>query len=88
MQRSDIQSKAQNIKQPFDRTDIRFFFSQIEMQMETAGVASQWQKRLLLQKALPPDLIEDVKDLLVLDQDQAGSHCYKDLVRSSKTAVS
>ena len=32
------------------------------MQMETAGVQSQWQKRLLLQKNLPPDIIEEWED--------------------------
>ena len=52
---ADIQTKSANVKVTWDK-NVRFYFSQLEMQMETAGVASQWQKRLLLQKHLPPEI--------------------------------
>ena len=47
--------------------------------METAGVLSQWQKRLLLQRSLPPDIIAELEDLLIKNQTEAGPLPYKDL---------
>ena len=75
---ADIHTKIAKIKLVFDRNDVRFFFTQLEMQMENSGVKSQWQKRLLLHNLLPPDIIEDLKDLLNLNKTEAGD-AYKDM---------
>ena len=60
---TDIHTKTNLVTFTFDRTNIRFYFSQLEMLMETAGVQSQWQKRLLLQRNLPPDVIADLENI-------------------------
>ena len=59
----DAHSKVSNLKLDFDRTDIKFWFQQLEMHLSTAGVKAQWTKRLLLHKQLPADIIGEVKDL-------------------------
>ena len=47
--------------------------------METAGVQSQWVKRLLLQQNLPPDVIVDLEDLFIKNKTEAGATAYKDI---------
>ena len=75
----DIHSKTTSIKIHWNPAKVRFYFAQLEMQMETAGVKSQWQKRLLLQRNLPPEIIAELEDLLIQKQSEAGDLLYKDL---------
>ena len=73
------QQKTSNLQVEFDKTDVRFWFSQLEMHMSTAGVNRQWTKRLLLHKQLPKEVIAELKDLLRKSQSEAGATPYKDL---------
>ena len=75
----DAQSKTSSLKLDFDRTDVVFWFQQLEMHLQTAGIKAQWTKRLLLHKQLPPDVIAELKDLLRKDKSRAGAQPYKDL---------
>ena len=56
-----------------------FFFIQLEMLMESAETKSQWMKRLILQRNLPPDVAEDMQDLLSEGKTAAGATAYKKL---------
>ena len=50
----------------FAKDDVPFWFTQIENEMYTCGVRSQWLKRCVLVKNLPPKIQGDVKSLLTL----------------------
>ena len=76
---ADIHTKTTLVKFDFCPVNIKFFFSQLEMLMETTGVQSQWQKRLLLKRNLPQDVISELEDLLVKNRAEAGVTAYKDL---------
>ena len=67
----------QTFKVDYDPTDVRFWFNQLEMRMQLAGVKSQWTKRLLLQGQLPYNIVADMKDIFSLQQDEAGDKPYK-----------
>ena len=73
------QAKVSSLKLDFDRTDVEFWFNQLEMHLQTAEVKSQWTKRLLLHKQLPSDVVAEVKDLLRKNKATAGATPYKDL---------
>ena len=76
---ADAQKLTASLKIDFDRTDVEFWFMQLEMHLTTAGVNAQWTKRLLLHKMLPADVVDEVKDLLRKSKANAGAHPYKDL---------
>ena len=67
--------KLGTLQCPFSK-DIRFWFSQLETQLEIIGVKSQWVKRLALQRILPIEIQEDVKSLLMLSKANAGTDIY------------
>ena len=69
----DVYTRSQHIKVAWDSAKVKFYFTQLEMQMETAGIKSQWQKRLMLQKNLPPNIISELENLLIQKQSEAGT---------------
>merc|ERR1711951_337508 len=73
------QAKMSGLKLDFDRNDVEFWFNQLEMHLQTAEIKAQWTKRLLLHKQLPPDVVNEVKDLLRKNKATAGAQPYKDL---------
>ena len=75
----EIHSRTGGIRVDFNRANVRFFFSQLEMHMEASGVLSQWLKRLLLQRSLPSDIVADMEDLLTRGKAEAGATAYKDV---------
>ena len=75
----DASHKTSNLKLEFDKTDVKFWFCQLEMHLNTAGIKSQWTKRLLLHKQLPSEIVMELKDLLRKDKSEAGAQPYKDL---------
>ena len=77
--------QARQIKVEFIPNDIRFWFSELEDEMSMAGINKQWLKRSVLKRNLPVIQKEDVKELLTLQQTEAGAHIYltikKELLR-------
>ena len=73
------QDHARSIKVEYEPSDIKFWFSQLEAEMLMAAVKSQWLKKTILQRNLPNKQKEDVKDLLVLQQAEAGTSIYLDI---------
>ena len=49
------------------------------MIMENAGVKSQWTKRMQLYKALPPHMVDEMKDLLSKSKTAAGATAYYEM---------
>ena len=73
------ENKLANLRLPFDREDVPFWFQQFEMHHTTAGVKKQWTKHLQLHKLIPEEVIAEVKDLLRRTVADAGSTPYKTL---------
>ena len=61
----------------FNPSEVEFWFMQIENEMYTCEVKSQWLKRSILVKNLPPKIQNDVKTLLTIKQSQAPADIYK-----------
>ena len=73
----DINTKLSSIKLTFDETaNVEFFFTQLEMRLECAGVKSQWWKRIGLHNTLPNRIQEEVMDLLSKPKLKAGDSPY------------
>ena len=68
---------TRTLKMEFAKDDIAFWFIQIENEMFSCGVRSQWMKRCVLVRNLPPAIQSDVKSLLTLKQSAAPADIYK-----------
>ena len=68
---------SRTLKIDMDQTEIEFWFTQIENEMFTCGIKSQWMKRCVLVKNLPAKVQADVKSLLLLKQSAAPVDIYK-----------
>ena len=73
----DVHTKADTIRVPYDKNDPIYWFRRLEIQMRIRKIQSQFWKRVVLEANLPPDLNETIKDLLVKEENEAGS-VYKD----------
>ena len=72
---------ARDVRLPFNKEDVKFWFSQLEAEMLMASVKSQWLKKTILQRNLPNKQKEDVKTYLSLPQSEAGTTIYLDIKR-------
>ena len=68
---------SRTLRIELDPSEIEFWFTQIENEMFTCGIKSQWMKRCVLVKNLPAKMQADVKSLLVLKQSVAPPDIYK-----------
>ena len=76
---ADIAAKTAGIKVDFDRQDVEFFFVQLENELESAGVLSQWRKRIVLVRQLPQDIQQELRDLLCKPRATILTTAYIDL---------
>ena len=74
----DYYKRTGNIKLEWD-PDVQFWFNAIEAQMKQAQVFSQWTKREVLMPLLPKDILEEVRHLFRLSQEEAGTTPYYDI---------
>ena len=70
---------ARAIKIEFEPHDIKFWFAQLEAEMDMAAIKSQWMKKTVLQRNLPNKQKEDVKAFLLLQKAEAGATIYYDI---------
>ena len=75
------QDLARGIKVEFMPDNIKFWFAQLEDEMEMAGIGRQWLKKAVVQRNLPNKQKEDVMGLLSLGKAEAGPHIYLDIKR-------
>ena len=68
--------KLSTIHCPFSLTDLEFWFSELEGQLEMIEVKAQWTKTMALRRFLPPEIKEEVKTLLKLSKTNAGDNIY------------
>ena len=68
---------TRSLKLEYNATDVAFWFTQLENEMITCDVKSQWLKRVVLVKNLPAKVQNDVKSLLILQKAEAPADLYK-----------
>ena len=73
------QDLARSIKVEFMASNIKFWFAQLEDEMEMAGIGRQWLKKAVLQRNLPVKQKEDVIQYLSLQKAEVGAHIYLDI---------
>ena len=73
------QDLARSVKVEFDPKNIKFWFAQLEDEMEMATINRQWLKKSVLQRNLPNKIKEDVMGFLSLQKAEAGAHIYLDI---------
>ena len=76
-------SNARDVRIPFNKNDIKLWFSLVESKMQFAGIKKQWSKRQVLVQIIPPDYHSDFRHFLQMQEDQAGNNAYFEL----KTAM-
>ena len=68
---------SRSLKLEYAPDEVLFWFTQLENEMYTCEIKSQWLKRCILVKNLPPKIQADVKSLLVLQKSAAPTDLYK-----------
>ena len=68
---------SRSLKLEYNPDEVEFWFTQIENEMFTCEIKSQWLKRSILVKNLPPKIQADVKALLILKKSDAPALLYK-----------
>ena len=68
---------SRTLSMEYNPDEVEFWFTQLENEMYTCTIKSQWMKRVVLVKNLPPKIQADVKSLLILKQTQAPANIYK-----------
>ena len=67
---------ARDCKLPFNKHDVKLWFSLVESKMQFAGLKKQWSKRQVLVQLIPPELHNDFKHYLQLQETEAGNNAY------------
>ena len=70
--KSRISFCVQEVKIKFD-PDVDYWFNAVEAQMKKFGINSQWEKKNAIVPLLPDDIIDELKPLLRLKQQEAGA---------------
>ena len=70
---------TRTLKLEWNPQQVTFWFTQLENEMFTCGVKSQWLKRCVLVKNLPPKIQSDVMSLLVLKKSEVPDLIYKEI---------
>ena len=68
---------SRTLRLEYDPAEVEFWFMQMENEMMQCGIKSQWMKRCILVKNLPPKVQADVKSLLLVKQTAAPADLYK-----------
>ena len=75
-------ANARDCKLPFNKHDVKLWFSLLESKMQFAGINKQWSKRQVLIQLIPPELHNDFKQFLQLTETEAGNSAYYNLKKA------
>ena len=75
---TDLYQKAGAIKLPYNKDNVKLWFGQLETKMRFLGIKSQFLKLQVLSDRLPPEVINEVTELVCISEDSATATCYKD----------
>ena len=67
---------ARDCRLPFNKDNVKLWFSLIESRMQFAGLKKQWSKRQVPVQLIPPELHTDFQHYLQLQEDEAGEDAY------------
>ena len=70
---------ARDVRLPFNKDNVKLWFSLIESKMQFAGLKRQWSKRQVLVQLIPPEYHSDFKNYLQMQEAEAGNLAYYDL---------
>ena len=70
---------SRTLKLEYNPENVEFWFTQLENEMFTCTIKSQWMKRCILVRNLPPKVQNDVMSLLNLKQTAAPDDIYKQI---------
>ena len=76
---SKAMEHTRTLKLEWNPQQVKFWFTQLENEMYTCEVKSQWLKRCVLVKNLPPKVQSDVMSLLTLKKTEAPDLIYKEI---------
>ena len=74
-----VYGKLSTLKTEFDHKDPKFWFANFERTIKHFGVKAQVTKKEALINQLTKDAIDECKNLIALDEDEAGDTPYLDL---------
>ena len=72
----DEDAWKKELKLKFDRHDVKYWLNKTENDLKKFGINTQWSKRSAIESVLPDDVIEELKPLLRLTEDEAASNIY------------
>ena len=75
---ADAAAKSARVQVPWNKNDVGFWFFTMESQMRFAGVGTQYLKLQILTSNLPEHVIEEIKPLLRITEENDTSRCYAD----------
>ena len=61
-------ANSRDVKLPFNKDNIRLWFSLIESRMQFAGLKKQWSKRQILIQLIPPEFHSDFQHFLIMQE--------------------
>ena len=75
----DVYKKLSTLRTPFTKSDAKFWFANFERSIKHFGVKSQTTKKEALINQLTQEAIDECKNLIALEEDEAGDKPYFDL---------
>ena len=69
-------ANARDVKLPFNKHDIKLWFSLVESKMQFAGIKKQWSKRQVVIQLIPAEFHNDFKQYLIMQETDAGEDAY------------
>ena len=75
----DVYKKLSTLRTPFTKADAKFWFANFERSIKHFGVKSQVTKKEALINQLTQEAIDECKNLIALEEDEAGDTPYFDL---------
>ena len=73
---------ARDVKLPFNKHDVKLWFSLVESKMQFAGLKNQWSKRRVLIQLIPTEFHSDFRQYLQMQEDEAGNDSYYTLKKA------
>merc|ERR1711989_81483 len=79
--KDDVLGKLHQITLPFDQDNVSKWIRRLEIKMATFNIKSQWNKRIVLETNLPPDIVDEMDSLFAKEQSEIGEEelIYKQL---------
>ena len=75
----EIMGKLYQILLTYDNSEVKKWINRLEIKMESYGIQSQWNKRIVLEQNLPSHIQDKMNSLFEKRKTEAGPTIYKEL---------